>query len=378
VVLGAFLFKKQPELQPHSTSPTIKKPLIGWGVFILGIILICLQLSSVFNEFAIDMRYSDVIPSLDIYPSRLLSGEYVYKIQDFGEYELTPGYLPMKWLPFVISKYFGFDHRWMASIVLFIGLGFYQHFVNTRATSVLSLIVMTLLPFFVLYKFSDSYPAAFGWSAETVDLGYYLILFASIFSKSNLFRAIAILLCLLSRYSFVFWLPLYFLLVYFIENRRAALTIAAYVIVGVLLIFVIPFLSKDWNLLAKNQQDYYNAALGEWYTPNLYQDGEPRHLFSGIGFAGFFRTYLHTENETKIEIIKRCGLILSILASILYGLFFLKKRLSYNYKIYLLLALKFYFVIFYTFIQVPYPYLFMIPIFLSLFLANLAIISKSE
>ncbi len=339
-----------------------------WLPFLLGLSLIAWGLGPVFNDYPIEVSSSDIIPSIQIYVERLLDGEQIYTTFDMGTYELEPTYLPLMWGPFIPAELFGIDYRWMGFVLLGLSLGYYQYIVNKQTPGYIQWGIQSVFPYVILYSFLSFEPQVFGYSVETLISGYYILLALSIFSGSNTIRAIALICCLLSRYSLLFWVPLYLFILFFLESRKNTLYTLLYTFAGLLILYVIPFLSKDWNSFFRGYAYYTEAALGEW-IPKPWQGGgdKPFHLFRGFGFACYFYEFTEGSLLEKIKLFKSFHLVCSILSVTAAGIYFyVQKALHEHFRIYLLLALKFYFVFFYTFIQQPYAYLYLVPIFISM------------
>lgn len=124
---------------------------------------------------------------------------------------------------------------------------------------------------------------------------------------------------------------------------------------------------------------YHDAAVGEWSGQAWQQPGEkPYQLFRGIGFAGWLYEVIPGDVVTKVNIAQKIHLLLSCLVSLLLGIFYYVYREKLNYRVFLLGSLKVYLAVFYNFIQVPYNYLFLSMIFVSLPILAVAMIKPYE
>ena len=192
------------------------------------------------------------------------------------------------------------------------------------------------------------------------------MLAASVLSRSVLLQAVGLVLCLLSRYSVVFWVPFYLWLLWREESRRHALMVAGLVLVGVVGIYVIPFLSKDWTIFTHALSEYRLATIGEWSRTDG-PDGHPPQLFAGVGMAAWFYTYGPAELTARISLVQRADVLFSIGAVLLAAGLYHRLRYRYDYRLVALIGLKFYLATFYAFIQIPYPYLTSLGLFISVF-----------
>lgn len=349
-----------------STEEPRTQLLVVMGMFILGGIATGIDLAKVFAAIKISPQSSDIIPSLQVYTQRFLAGQYPYDVYNGFGYTLYPTYLPMMWLPYLISEILKIDYRWTAYIVFLSGVLAYELLVAANSSSLFEAAMKALLPFIAVQLFRSAEPEVFGMTVEMMVVGYYLLLAVSIFSRSNLLRALALLFCILSRYSLILWVPVYLALIFFAENRKNAISISLMVFSGILLIYVIPFLSRDWSAYLRGYNCYTSAAVVEWerIIPGVMND-KPYHLFRGVGFAAYFYEYGKGELIDKVLLLKRFHLILSFSSAVVAGLLFFRVKKFVDYRVYSLLALKFCLVFFYTFIQVPYLYLNLVPAFLS-------------
>jgi hypothetical protein len=264
----------------------------------------------------------------------------------------------------------------MAGIVLLVGFAGYWLLVARSANSPSELLLKALLPLAAILSLLRTDPATFGYTIEILIFGYYFILATGIFVKSPVLRAIGIVLCILSRFSFVFWLPLYFLILFFDEDRRKALYTAGWVILGIVAIYVIPFLSKDWSIFIKAQQMYSGAAVGEWLHMNDKQ--QPMHLYNGIGLAVYFHKFLDWELAERIRALRLTMIVMSVLTVLASGWVYLKYRKRIDYRLFLLISLKLYLSVFYAFMQVPYIYLTALPVLLSCFMVSRVVLERPE
>lgn len=368
-VAGIYYFLDAPAFQPATLQQvwTRKGQLKALMLAIItggGTFFVFKRLKRIMHDVPIDPSVSDVIPALQVAVARFLNGEYVY-VSATLENGLTyfPTYLPMQWLPFTIAGYFGFDFRILALCICLIGFVFYQVYLLRLNLSFVETLLKAALPFTMLLMLMKREENIFGHTVEAIVVGYYFILVAGVLSQSAVLRATGLVFCLLSRFSMLFWLPLYAVLVFLNEQKKNAFKIAAYVFIGICVLYVIPFMSKDWTIFAKGQANYTTAAMSEWVTP-LGAD-KPYHLLRGLGFASFVYEYGPKELLDKIALIRKIHIAVSLLAVALTAViyYFIRKRI--DHRVYLLLALKFYLATFYAFIHVPYSYLTAVSIFLS-------------
>jgi hypothetical protein len=349
---------------PKSTEKPAKWQLftliaaaIAGGITILNLV------KAVLRVIPVALQHSDIIPLLQKMVSNFLQGKPVYKnFNDFG-YDLFPTYLPAQWMPFLIAEKWKTDYRMTATILLLSALAFvFYKIIKSNLIFVEKLgIILLIRGFIATFLLNDGFTVAV--SIEQMIMGYYIFLCTVLATSTNPFlRGAALTLCLLSRFSFLFWLPMYLFCVFLSEGRKPIFKIIATISIAVLILYV-PHLLKDPYIFLKAQAAYSGAAVGEWGRADA-----PPHLVNGLGLATHFNFLLGGTTEMKIKILQITNVLLSISVSGLLGMFFAKNKLQLNVPIFNIASLKILMTIFYSFIQVPYSYLFYVPIGITLLL----------
>ena len=321
------------------------------------------------RDYSISISYSDVIPALRIFVTRWLVGTEVYVplTWEMG-YLNMPTYLPATWFPFVLAERLGLDYRYMAWLLFLVLAGGSYLWVLWRLRRAwATTLVLALLPFVAIYCMQRTDSASFGYTVETMIIGYYALLVAGILLRSGPLLVVALVACLLSRFSLVFWVPLFFGLLFFQDSKRRALWLAGGVAMGVVVFYLVPFLSHDWGMFLRVQDSYTNAALGEWQHVN--EAGQPVHLYNGVGLAPFFYEHGTRSVLDKLLLLKKVHLIASVGVVVLAALVYWRQRgRRMDYRLYAILALKLYLATFYALVQVPYTYLAMVSVFISVYM----------
>ena len=331
-------------------------------------------LRTVIRDYPLDFHYpegSDGIHQIGIMVERFLNGIFPYSIitewPDLGAY-LFPTYLPLTWMPYIVPEIFGFDYRWMGFAILIIGFLYFFYKVIPWNRSWGINIVLLFLPFLFLYLFQkNDTQSIFRFSVETMIAGYYLILATALFSKSNLVRGVALLLCVLSRYSVVLWVPLFFFVLLFKEKKTNLFQIGGWLALGILGLYVIPFLAEDPTIF-KQGYDYHTKAAEISFVLLPWQaEGElPAVISNGFGMAIYYDQFIDGSAADKLWALKSTHLSLLCLTVLISMIVFYKIKDKMDYRIFLLGTLKVYLVIFYNFIQIPFGYLFLTMVFISL------------
>jgi hypothetical protein len=372
------LYARGRELQPASSASvpawsrwaTTLPVAVAGGWFII-------------NKAKLEMRSfwkldesSDIIVSLQAYARRWVLGGQIYQplTWEVG-YFIEPTYLPAMWFPYAIAELLGVDYRLMALSIFLAGVAGYFVVLGKLAQHWLSTILLGLLPFVLFYKLMHGTFGYIGITVEDMIVGYYSLLIVGILLANWPLQALGLLLCLLSRYSLIFWAPFYLGLVFFTHSRREALLIAGTAFAGVVGFYIIPYLSHNWHMFIDVQNCYTQAAVGEWQhycEPNL-----PCHLYNGIGMAIFFLENLTGTILDKVLIVKKVHLSLIVLISLASALVYWRwPRLRIDYRVYAVLTLKIYLAFFYGFVQVPYYYLASVGCFVSVFVVLIAVLLR--
>lgn len=359
------------------------KPL--WAKYFPSLILIILVIflwepvSGVFNKFpfeSIDATQSDIIPQIKTMLGWLFDGVFPYQpIIDWG-YELFPTYLPLTWLPFSIPELLSIDYRIFAILIL--GLGYYvmcQYDHKYPIGIILSAVFLYLL----LKRISEFEDTILGYSIESMIAGFYLLFIASWKSSNKFILAGALLLCLLSRYSLVVWLPVYFIYLWKSQSFVFSLRTGLWTLAGVVVLYIIPFWSQDTTIYQRGMAHHAKAAINEWKGQPWQEDQtKPYSLYKGFGMAYKFFEKSDMALEDRLSNLQTVHLSLLIGFVILFALFlyFYYHHLAIP-VLFLLGSFKIYLALFYHFVQIPYSYLFLvllilnIPILIILFQRNL-------
>lgn len=372
---AVFIFIKSVEKTPIQTESVASKR----GAYNFALLLYTIQMGLVALLFhklivltPINVAHSDIIPALEIYIKRLLNGETVYTpMEDFG-YSIFPNYLTMQWLPHVLAAWAGKDYRWVGLMGFYLGglLVLYRHTRNVTATEgILKAMITPFILAVTLLKLGQGFMA----SIELLDAGFYLLLADSLFSKNRTWRGVTISLCLLSRFAFVFWLPAYLIIVVFSEGWKSSFKIAGTVLFCVTMLYVIPFmlLSGDFTIFFQGLKYYDTVIFSEW---KLAATEQFHHINRGIGFARWYKDISALPIEQRAFNFAFLQKIISLLVLLLGLGYFLKynfKKVSFTdqqVRLFSLVLLKISLAFFYAFIPVPVPYLFVVPLFLSVVL----------
>ncbi len=341
---------------------------ITWCIFIVGSLGIASMLIPIFEQFPVDKNISDIIPSLKLYVTRFLGGEQVYAPLDFGSWQVLPTYFPLLWMPYCFSEILEIDYRWTAYLVFLIAIAIYNFYLLRQDFPVWENLLKAILPFAFLFTLVNWTGPNFGMAVELLPSGFYLILCLTVLHRSYWAMGIGILLCLMSRYAFTFWLPIYFLIIWLEKDFWTSFKSGLVALAGVIIVYIIPFFAKDPAILTNGLKYYKKTAETQWEWQYFQKKGEkPFHLIQGLSYAIYFYDYAEGEVSERLDQNRKVHIIACGIAALLLLLgYFYYKNKGVDPALYMIIALKFYLVIFYGFFYVPFSYLFMIPLFLSL------------
>jgi hypothetical protein len=355
--------KQKEDLAPNLDSDfkSIKLQLFI-GLSSIGIVFS----GFLFHKWPIKIENSDIIPLIqNIYISRLVNFEHVYDLYEGFNYgKFTPNYLPFHWFPFVLPELLRLDPRWSFVVLFVLAFGIYV-FKFAKASNKKFLILQIILPFLLWLSIMVKQGKDYANTVELLIAAYYLILCFSLFSNKPLFKSFALALLILSRYSLVFWLPVYFLLMWF-DDRKVCIKTGLYLI-GFMLIFYLPFLIQSPHMLSSGSNLWIDAALGEWKGQSWQALGDnPFQLFQGMGFASWIYTWGTGSLQEKIIFTKNLMLFFSVLTMLGMIVFVWLKKNQFDKKLMALFCLKISLLVFYSFVFVPYVYLFWVTLIPSI------------
>ncbi len=312
-------------------------------------------------------KYSDVIPTIVLLTKSFLAGHFPYGREVLAPlgYHNSSSYLTMHWLPFTFAEWFHVDYRTISFSVWCLGAGVIMLRSKHTTQNWLQIMIPPMLMLAYVYiAFCDR--AIIGVTVEIMICGYYMLLMYSLNQKKVWLSGLIISSCMLSRYYIALWIPLYAFVLFVSGERKSLFKIAACSFVFVLALYIVPFLSKDWGYLYRTYvSNYENATYYEWF--NLNGDGLPAHLFSGIGLAHlFYLKYRSTNLMVGFKLLEKIFFLanITVLGLMMVWYWFNRKKMITN--IFLMASFKIYLSVFLAFIVLPYRYLAITSIFVSI------------
>lgn len=357
------------------------KTLMLIGVFISISSLIFIRLNFIIQSNPIsieDSSVSDIIPQTEILVDRLLDHEKVYQPIQFEGYQLYPTYLPLQWMPYLICERLNFDYRWLAAFAFWIiALIFFIRYAH-GSNNILTSAFISCYPLIVWFTLMLYDQMQFAFMLESLIAAYYLFAMLSLAIGNKIACAVSFAFCLYSRYAILLWMPFYFFYKLLIKEYRSILVVGSILIFAFVLIYWLPFLRTDQSIFIKGYNYHSSAALGEWQ--HLNEKGQPVHLFNGLGLAAWGYKFMQQQDITsKLHIWQKIHFFTSAFVVLALAAVYYFKRNTIRAKPYLMMSFKIYLIVFYVFIQIPYSYLFFVPVIVtSVLIADLFYLPKRK
>ncbi len=369
----------QPKLTvEHPLVSAEVQPKKQWLGALLGIFSVALayeEMRKLFVKFSPPREFSDVVPQIEALYNRFQHGEFPYAPVDMGSWSPYPVYMPLHWLPVGLAQVFGMDSRWAGFVLLALAAGIYGWFIMRTNRSLLQQIAVILLPSLALWAYIRFGGLDLPVSYELVIGAYYLVLATGLFARHLAWITAGLVLCLLSRYTLAFWLPLAAILFWQNLPRRQNFLIWGTVAVSVVLIYILPFYLKDPSILTKGLAYHNQAVVAEWVG---YGDPPVSHSMErGIHFAIQLKEWFTGDMVERVHKARVLQGGLMLLVLLLGWLGWRRWRERLDYGTYALLLLYCFVLLFYCFGPLTYRYYLLVLHLLSAVLCG-RIILQSE
>ena len=343
-------------------------------VTLISIMIFASIATVIIKQHAIDHKNvistgSDVIPLVMNMNKRLLSGEFPYLPLPVPElsYTLIPNYLPLQWLPYLPAEILNFDYRFIPIILIIIALLMYVRKTNKIDMDNTIRLILIIFPLLFLTLYYIIKKGEVQRTLEVTMAAFYLLLSMAFLNREKIiFLSITILLCLLSRFSLVLWLPVAGIVLLHEFKFKQTFKIIGLVITGIILIYG-PFLYQDPYIFFKGLEYYKNASLGVWEIQDWQgNDLYPYFIGNGLGLDVFIYKYGPTDLREKINLAEKLQLGVSLIFITVAIIIYLVRKTKVNADAFLLGTLKIYLTIFYAFIIMPYNYLYLVPFIINI------------
>lgn len=293
----------------------------------------------------LNYQVADMLPVIQIMGERFLQGEPIYAtIPDIWG-GMQPIYLPAMWLTYLPAVIFNFDLRWISLLLIGVVFLMVYFFVPARRQASFWIILFFLPVFMIINHLLTVDSVFFSASEEAVVVFYYLLFGASLFTRQYILQAVLLTFCLLSRFSLLGWVPVYFAVLYVQAGwpilRRV---LAVSVILGVALMTLTGalFHLDIWLGIQKN---YLDALMSQ---PWKYQE----LIDVNLGLAKMWQ-------YDALPIMHYLSMLIGLILLPAIFIFFIFKKYRFTqHPLFLIGSLKITLVIFYNLLIMPYGYLF--------------------
>lgn len=355
------VFNRQSATSGNTPAP-VYMPWLHALAGVLGLFTAHEELRKIWEQFPDPGKISDVLPQLEALPQRFFAGEYPYQVVKLPTHEPFPVYMPLHWLPIQISNILHIDTRWSGIILLMLAVGvagYWLSKLHSLASWRITLPAMLLfaLPLwgFVLWGKVD-----IAVSLEGVVAAWYVLLAAGLASRNHVLIATGITGALLSRYTLLFWIPLFAILMWLHLPKKYSYGIWGSVAAAILLLFIVPFWMKDPSVVSKIAAYYRDASVGSWVRPDEYT------FRDALSLNIHLRQWLPgtPEENLKYSRLPQVGVQLIMVA---LGLYYYQKKWRHTMDVYTfsLLALSIMPMVFYIFSPMLFKYYMLMPLCVS-------------
>jgi hypothetical protein len=369
-------FLSQPTFLNDQAAPNIVAGRIIASVLLTLIAsgFVCQFFADGFKLYGDYGKYSDVNLQLEALYDRFAKGEQPYYPLESVPWHPFPVYMTAHWIIIAIPRLLGVDFRWVGLVMLLlVNLWFVIQSARSRMPVPQLLVLAVAVPFLLL-SFNRQGLADIFVTFETPIAAYYLILAIGLIRNNLWIVATGLILCVLSRYTLVFWFPLFGLILLHERPLKTSLAIWGGLALALLLFYIIPFLLKSPNILLDGVTYHNKAAIDEWSgygnPPVSYS-----HL-SGVYFAPHMKDFFSGSMEERVWMARAVQGTLMIFLNILGYLGYRKLRGKTDPFQYSLVWLYIIVVCFYAFGPLTYKYYLLTTLVLAV--SVLAIIPKKS
>lgn len=274
----------------------------------LPIIVAYEELRKVFVTYIDTDAWSDVVLQVRTLYARFAAGEFPYQPIPMQGWELQPIYMPLHWWPSGLAIPLHLDIRLIGFGFLALAGGVYGWLLAGQARHWGWRALALILPSLPLWGFIFRGPIDISVSYEIIVGAYYLILAAGLVTKRLEFVVLGIILCLLSRYTLIFWLPFFAILLFSAYGWKKSILAWSVVGASFLLLYVIPFYSRDPMMLNRGVTHYLNATVADWHG-----FGDPPVSYTqeyGISFAPHMKAIFPGDIAQRVSLARKVQVVL--------------------------------------------------------------------
>ncbi len=350
--------------------------LIGGTIGIAAIAATIPWFDKLFAEYNNPGQLSDVITQLNALYERYASGKFPYYPIEEYSWHPYPVYMPLNWLPLALSHLLHCDNRWIGILTMMIANGVWGIYVWRNNVNVVVKLLAISLPMSILVFYIKWAGMDISVSLETLIAAYYMILAIGLLQKNIYLITLGLILCLLSRYTFVFWLPLFAIVYWQNIPHKTNIMMWGAVALSVVVLYIIPFYLKDPSILKEGILYHNNCAVAEW---NGY--GEPPVSYTfvpGVYFASYFKNLLPGNVEQEVFLMRGIQAGLMLLLNIIGIWYYQRNKQRIDYSFFTLLMLFVFLLFFYMFSPLLYKYYHLVTLSVSAILCGAIMLSHNR
>jgi hypothetical protein len=316
------MLKEEGAIATANTKGSPGRTISGWIIGLLSISALYGVFRKGFDEFADYRNMSDVITQLETLYDRFANGVFPYYPLEVYPWHPYPVYMPLNWFPVGLAKLLHCDVRWIGVLFLAIAASIWGGYSFRAQQNVIVKIVVLLLPAIAMFTFLHWNSISISVSYEVLIAAYYLVLATGLAAKSLPLTVIGIITCILSRYTMVFWLPVFLYMLWLNTPKKTSFIVWGSIVLSVLLLYAIPFYFKDPSILTRGLAYHNHCYIDAW---NGLGNPEQSTAFDeGLNFSWFIREYTSGAMDHRVTIGRSIQLIIQLLV-ILSGIFLYRK-----------------------------------------------------
>lgn len=257
--------RERPARQTPPPAPGVWYTSALWALAgLLTMVLGYEEFRKLLVEFPNPGQFSDVLPQLEAQYLRYSRGEMPYAPVALPTHTPFPVYMPLHWMPIGLATGWGLDARWAGYGLLTLACGVYGYWVGRQPGPLGARIAALFLPSMGFWGFILWGRLEMAVSFELVVAAYYLLLAAGLLGRNLAVTALGLVLCMLSRYTLFFWLPLLAFVLWNEYPRRVSYAVWGALAAAVLLLYVFPFYLVDPTIFATGIKYHNDGAVAQW------------------------------------------------------------------------------------------------------------------
>ena len=256
---------RQTLLREEQNKPALPWQALLWTLGgLLTMVLGYEEFRKLLVEFPDPSQFSDVLPQLEAQYQRFSRGEMPYAPVPLPTHTPYPVYMPLHWLPVGAGVLLGLDARWAGYGFLVLACGVYGYWIGRQRAPLAARIAALFLPSMGFWGFILWGRLEMAVSFELVIAAYYLVLAAGLLGRNVALTALGVILCVLSRYTLIFWLPVLAFILWQEYPRRVSYAVWGALAAGILLLYVFPFYLEDPTIFATGIRYHNDGAVAQW------------------------------------------------------------------------------------------------------------------